>query len=107
MDKCTNNVSIIRRWHKPKSRSPIVNSYNFNNNNIFMSKDSEEDPGEDIDVGDEKSGDDTGDDVRCNNCHLAFPNLQSFLKHREACSGSGQDSAAPGAGLQRASGAMI
>ena len=70
-----------------------------------MSKDSEEDPGEDIDVGDEKSRDDTGDDVRCNDCHLAFPNLQSFLKHREACSGPGQDSAAPGAGLQRTSGA--
>lgn len=67
-----------------------------------MSKDSEEDPGEDIDVGDEKSRDtDTGDDVRCNDCHDAFPSLKSFLKHREACSGRGQE----GAGLQRASGA--
>ena len=80
----------------------MVSSYNFNNNNIFMSKDSEEDPGEDIDVGDEQSRDEPGDDVRCNDCHDSFPNLPSFLKHREAC--SGQDTAATGASLQRESG---
>ena len=67
-----------------------------------MSKDSEEDPGEDIDVGDEQSRDEPGDDVRCNDCHDSFPNLPSFLKHREAC--SGQDTAATGASLQHESG---
>ena len=68
-----------------------------------MSKDPEEDQGEDIDVGDEKSRDDPGDDVRCNDCHDTFPNLPSFLKHREACSARTQDTAA-GASLQRTSG---
>ena len=95
---------MIRRWHKPKSRSPMVSSYNFNNNNIFMSKETEEDPGEDIDVGDEQRRDDPGDDVRCNDCHDTFPNLPSFIKHREACSAGDQDTAVPRASLQRASG---
>ena len=66
-----------------------------------MSKDPEEDPGEDIDVGDEKSRDDPGEDVRCNDCHDTFPNLPNFLKHREACSARAQDTAAS---LQRTSG---
>ena len=82
----------------------MASSYNFNNNNIFMSKDLEEEPGEDIDVGDEKSRGDAGEDVRCNDCHDTFPNLPNFLKHREACTGA-QDTAAPGqARLQRNTG---
>ena len=93
---------IIRRWHKPKSsQSPLVNSYNCNNKNIFLGKDSEEDNGEDIDF-----GDDIGEDVSCSQCHNTFPNLPSFLQHRETC-GTSQETGAARAGLQRATAGLL
>ena len=100
---------IIRRWHKPKSsQSPLVNSYSFNNNNIFLGKDSEEDI-EDIDVGDEKGRADIGEDVSCSQCHDTFPNLPSFLQHRQTCSscGTSQETGAARAGLQRATAGLL
>ena len=96
---------IIRRSHKAKSsQSPLVNSYNFNNKNIFLGKDSEEDNGEDIDV-----GDDIGEDVSCSQCHDTFPNLPSFLQHRHTCGTSQEtgDRRQAGAGLQRATAGLL